>query len=160
MQAGKSAVCKVMLIKAAQKKNQVRRQLKVFFTERDCFTLIRPTHNEKDLQNLSALPQKKLRPQFINLINQLRTRIHTSIPVKKIRNKPITPQGFIQLCNYYIANINSGKLPSLNSHWDNLCISESGRLVRSNYNFLCLEYEGRLKEFVEEKKGKGENINS
>ena len=30
--------------------------------------------------------------------------------------------------------------------------------MRSNYNFLCLEYEGRLKEFVEEKKGKGENI--
>jgi hypothetical protein len=89
----------------------------------------------------------------------LRSRIHTSIPVKKIRNKPITPQGFIELCNYYITNINSGKLPSLNSHWDNLCISESGRLVRSMlFVIFFIEYEGRLREFVEERKLKGEGI--
>ena len=38
-----------------EQKNRVRRLLKMFFRERDCMTLVRPTESEKDIQNLSNI---------------------------------------------------------------------------------------------------------
>ena len=32
-----------------EQKNRIRRQLKMFFRERDCWTLVRPSESEKDL---------------------------------------------------------------------------------------------------------------
>ena len=40
---------------AAERKNQIRKQLRTFFQDRDCFALVRPTEEERDLQNLSTL---------------------------------------------------------------------------------------------------------
>ena len=33
-------------------KNRIRRLIKHFFKDRDCFTLVRPVEEEKELQNL------------------------------------------------------------------------------------------------------------
>lgn len=45
-----------------ENKNRIRRQMKCFFQERDCYTLVRPVENEKDLQNLNQLELDKMRP--------------------------------------------------------------------------------------------------
>ena len=37
---------------AVEAKNRVRRLITSFFQDRDCFTMVRPTENEKDLQYL------------------------------------------------------------------------------------------------------------
>ena len=37
---------------AIEQKNRIRRMIKQFFKDRDCFTMVRPVENEKDLQNL------------------------------------------------------------------------------------------------------------
>lgn len=60
---------------AAERKNQIRKQLRTFFEHRDCFSLVRPTEQERDLQNLSTLPANRLRPEFVKLISQLKTHI-------------------------------------------------------------------------------------
>lgn len=47
---------------AADRKNQIRKQLRTFFSDRDCYALVRPTEQERDLQNLSTVDDAKLRP--------------------------------------------------------------------------------------------------
>jgi len=37
-------------------KNRLRRMICSFFKERDCYTMVRPTEEEKDLQKLNSLP--------------------------------------------------------------------------------------------------------
>ena len=37
---------------AVEQKNRIRRMIQMFFKDRDCFTMVRPVENEKELQNL------------------------------------------------------------------------------------------------------------
>jgi hypothetical protein len=48
-----------------ESKNRVRRIINGFFKEKDCFVMIRPTENEKDLQILNTLPFEYMRPEFV-----------------------------------------------------------------------------------------------
>ena len=47
-----------------EKKNKIRRLIVNFFKDRDCYTMVRPTEEEKDLQNLQLAKDDKLRPEF------------------------------------------------------------------------------------------------
>lgn len=37
---------------AIEKKNKIRKLIRNYFKEKDCFTMVRPTEDEGDLQNL------------------------------------------------------------------------------------------------------------
>ena len=43
-------------------KNRIRKSITTLFPDRECFCLVRPVSNEKQLQNLDALPAAQLRP--------------------------------------------------------------------------------------------------
>ncbi len=45
-------------------KNRIRQSITTLFPDRECFCLVRPVSNEKQLQNLDALPAAQLRPEF------------------------------------------------------------------------------------------------
>ena len=45
-------------------KNRIRQSITTLFPDRECFCLVRPVSNEKQLQNLDALPPAQLRPEF------------------------------------------------------------------------------------------------
>ena len=51
---------------AVQNKNKIRRLITSYFTERDCFTIVRPTEDEKSLQKLEKIPDSAMRPEFTN----------------------------------------------------------------------------------------------
>ena len=36
-----------------------------FFKDRDCYTMVRPTEDEKDLQKLQDLKNENMRPEFV-----------------------------------------------------------------------------------------------
>jgi len=36
-----------------------------FFKDKDCFTLVRPAEEEKNLQNIEKLEDSELRPEFL-----------------------------------------------------------------------------------------------
>jgi hypothetical protein len=67
---------------ATEKKNRIRRLVRNFFPDRDCFTLVRPVEDEQQLQTLSRHNDSNLRPEFTNQIETLRNRI-----LKKVRPK-------------------------------------------------------------------------
>ncbi len=45
-------------------KNAIRENITALFPERECFPLVRPVADEKQLQALDALPPEQLRPEF------------------------------------------------------------------------------------------------
>ena len=45
-------------------KNQIRESIVGLFPERECFALVRPVSDEKQLQALDSLPASQLRPEF------------------------------------------------------------------------------------------------
>ncbi len=58
------------------RKNEIRKLLKMFFKDRDCYTLVRPLTDEKKLRNIDKIPTNELRPEFVNqmeiLVNLVR----------------------------------------------------------------------------------------
>jgi len=54
-----------------QQKNRIRRVIRDFFAERDCVCLVRPTDEEKDLQNLINIKDEDLRPEFISGLHKI-----------------------------------------------------------------------------------------
>jgi hypothetical protein len=116
---------------AAERKNQIRKQLRTFFQERDCFALVRPTEEERDLQNLSMVDDSKLRPEFVALVDGVRRRLTENVKPKRVRGRTLSTEGFIELCQYYTKALVDGKLPTISSHWDNLCLSETHRIFQS-----------------------------
>ena len=49
-----------------ENKNRIRRMIVSFFRDRDCFTMVRPTEDERSLQKLQNLPNENMRPEFVN----------------------------------------------------------------------------------------------
>jgi hypothetical protein len=69
-----------------ESKNKIRRMVKHFFVERDCFTLVRPVETEEQLQQLDTLEEKDFRQEFVEQARRLRERILGRVKVKKLRN--------------------------------------------------------------------------
>ena len=76
----------------------MRKMIKTFFKDRDCFTLIRPFTNEKQLQNNDNIDQ--LRSEFLEQINVLKTKILNKIKPKNLKGKIINGEMYVQIIKY------------------------------------------------------------
>ena len=78
--------------------------------------MIRPSDEEKDLQNLNR-NQLKLKPEFLDQIEELKIFIFNRI--KPLRLGPISIKGqdYLVLINSYLSAINSGSVPTINDAW-------------------------------------------
>ena len=80
-----------------EQKNRIRKLIKSYFKDRDCFTMIRPMLKEKDLQNLDNSGPDRLRPEFLEQILFLRKKILNRVKVKSFKNQPLTGDMYINL---------------------------------------------------------------
>lgn len=80
-----------------EQKNKIRKLIKTYFRDRDCFTMVRPMLKEKDLQNLDNSTPEKLRPEFLEQVLHLRKKILNRVKVKSFKNRPLTPDMYINL---------------------------------------------------------------
>lgn len=69
-----------------QDKVMNRNIIKQNFKNRECYTLVIPTTDEQKLRNLENEPRDTLRPEFMKQVDNLITRLKSTIPVKKINN--------------------------------------------------------------------------
>ena len=124
-----------------EKKNKVRTMLKEIFPERDCFTMVRPLESESDLQNLQSMEFSKLRPEFFNQVLELRKKILKKGKIKKIGNKILNGELYVELIRSYVYAINSGIVPNIENTWISICEKESDKayLYAKNYFSQCLE---------------------
>lgn len=108
-----------------EEKNRIRRLLKTFFKERQCFTMIRPITNEEALQNLEEMEEKDLRQDFLEQVVQLRKKVLHGVKPKLLNGKQLSPNMFITLAESYVTSINKGAVPNIENAWTYICQNES-----------------------------------
>ena len=125
-------------------KNLIRKKIKNYFLERDCFPMVRPVENEKDLQNLMNLKDEEIRPEFITQSNHLREMIYSKVKPKNFGGKILSGEMLIELVESIINSINDGAIPVIENSWkyitNNECIKNIKLLV-DNYCKNIINYQ-------------------
>ena len=125
-------------------KNLIRKKIKSYFLERDCFPMVRPVENEKDLQNLMNLPDECIRPEFITQSNHLRQMIYSKVKPKNFGGKLLSGEMLIELVESIINSINDGAIPVIENSWkyitNNECIKNIKMLV-DYYSKKIVEFQ-------------------
>ena len=125
-----------------EQKNKIRRLLTSFFTERDCFTMVRPVINEEKLRELDKLPLDSLRPQFAEQVLELRKKIVLRARPKIVNGAELSGDNVVELAKTYIAAINDKGVPNIESAWTYLCKAQS----RKAFDKAIEEYENGMRE--------------
>lgn len=132
---------------AIENKNKIRRMIKHFFTDRDCVTLVRPIEDEKQLQNLANLNENELRPEFVNQLKSIQSRIRKVKP-KTLNGKTLNGPMLLQLCKSYVKAINQGTVPCIENAWSYVLKYEADKLIKN----LVDEYINEVRVIVENNK--------
>ena len=126
-------------------KNKIRKLIKSYFKDRDCFTMVRPLTNENQLQNLEELPPEKLRPEFLEEIISLRKKIFSRVKIKTLNNKALNGEMYLNFVKSLINALNSGNVPNIENTWLSMCKVESYKAFEE----AEIIYENYLKENLE-----------
>ena len=135
---------------AIEEKNEVRNLLKTYFKERDCFIMVRPVENENDLQNLQNLPDDKIRKEFLEQSEVLRTKVFKKIKPKTFNGKLLTGSMLMKLIENIINSINEGAIPVIENSWKYVLENE---LLRE-MNLILFNFKEKIRKY------QSENINS
>jgi ABC-type phosphate transport system auxiliary subunit len=128
-----------------ENKNRIRRMIQSFFKERDCFTMIRPLLDEKNLQNLQNMEMDQMRPDFVEQVLNLRKRIMGKARVKTLNGKPLSGFMLASLLQSYVTSINEGAVPNIESAWYYICKTQCSNSLQAAFN----EYEELMKESLQ-----------
>ena len=126
-------------------KNKIRRLIKSYFKDRDCFTMVRPLTNENQLQSLEDLPPEKLRHEFLEQIIGLRKKVLGRVKVKTMNGKALNSDMYLNLVKGLIGALNSGNVPNIENTWLSMCKVESYKAFEEAEQI----YEKILKEKLE-----------
>ena len=100
-----------------KKKNEIRKLLKIFFKERDCYTLIRPVDDEKKLRTIDKIPVSDIRPEFMEQMNDLVKKIYSVVRPKVVQGSFLNGKTYISLVKMYIESLNNNALPDVKTSW-------------------------------------------
>lgn len=114
----------------AEEKNRVRRLLKEFFVERECFMMVRPVKGEESLQNLEEKEFEELRYEFVEQVLDLRKKMLNGVKPKMMNGKILTGEMLATLLESYIGAMNKGAMPSIESAWSYICKNECTRALQ------------------------------
>lgn len=119
-----------------EQKNRIRRYIKHFFKERDCFPLIRPSEQEEVLQALDTASDDVLRPDFVTQMVALRKFVMRKAKLKLLNGKKVTGDMLGSLATAYVQAINTGSVPNIDNAWNYMCKSECERLTQASVSEL------------------------
>jgi chromosome segregation ATPase len=125
---------------SAEQKNRIRRMLRCFFKERDCCTIVRPSTQEEDLQNLEEKDFDSLRDEFKTQIKQLKSKVMKRIKPKTIMNgQKLSGTMFADLVISYVTAINKGAVPNIENAWTYISKGECQKALEKSYDSFCEE---------------------
>ena len=127
-----------------EEKNLVRKMIKTYFLERDCFPMVRPVENERDLQKLMTLSDDKIRPEFLRQSEMLRNKIYMKIKPKNFNGKLLSGQMLINLLESIIEAINEGAIPVIENSWKYITNNECLKSIRENVEYfkkIIMDYQ-------------------
>lgn len=99
-------------------RDDVRRLIRHYFSDRNCRTLVRPVTDENDLRHLDTKPNKSLRREFVRDMESVRDLIVSSAPHKQVNAGRISGTIYIALCESIIQSINDGHAPAVADTWN------------------------------------------
>ncbi|CAD8144554.1 unnamed protein product [Paramecium octaurelia] len=129
-----------------ENKNKIRRHISQFFAERDCITLVRPTEDEKALQELSSVKFEELRVEFQEQVLALRKKLSFKVQFKQYKGKAITPFTFIEMSKYFVDAINEGSLPEIATQWQMIQEQEFEYHINTQIEY----YKQAIEEFFQD----------
>lgn len=132
----------------AESSIKTRENILNFFKMRDCITLIRPVNNEADLRNIQHLNDIDIRPGFLKQLHSIRDKIYRECNQKIINGVGLNMVMFLSFLNQFVESFNSGKMPAIQSAWENLLESE----CMENYEQAVNLYESELYNYQNENK--------
>lgn len=125
-------------------KNEIRESIRALFPDRECFTLVRPLNNEKDLQSLDQIPVspidnpfsfifissmqislivvyelqlERMRPEFRAGLDALTKFVFERTKPKQLGSTVMTGPILAGLTQSFLDAINSGAVPTISSSW-------------------------------------------
>ena len=131
-----------------ENKENVRSTIKTYFKSRGCLVMVRPSNKESDLQNLDNIQDENLRPEFLSQVLTLRKKLFTNCKPKTFKGIKLNHESYLTIIKDYIDIMNSGKLPSIESIWNNLCRYETQKASDEAVGV----YEEFLKENLNKKR--------
>ena len=131
-------------------KNRVRKLIRTYFPERDCFTMVRPVENEKDLQNLEYLSDQELRTVFLEQAQIFRDKIMNITTPKTFHKKLLSGAMLLELIENILDTINSGSIPIIENSWKYVIQNEA---IKST-DYFFNQFSKEIREFREKNKNK------
>ncbi|GLJ14197.1 hypothetical protein SUGI_0227810 [Cryptomeria japonica] len=119
-------------------KNEIRESIRALFPDRECFTLVRPLNNEKDLQRLDQIPLDKLRPEFRAGLDALTKFVFERTRPKQVGSTIMTGPILAGLTQSFLDAINAGAVPTIATSWQSV---EEGECRRA-YELAIEAYAG------------------
>lgn len=112
-------------------KNEIRESIRALFPERDCFTLVRPLNNEKDLQRLDQISMEKLRPEFRAGLDALTKFVLERTRPKQVGATVMTGPILAGLTQSFLDALNAGAVPTIATSWQSVEEAECRRAYDS-----------------------------
>ncbi|KAI5059872.1 hypothetical protein GOP47_0024292 [Adiantum capillus-veneris] len=113
--------------KAIAAKNEIRESIRALFPDRECFTLVRPLNEERDLQRLDKIPLEKMRPEFRNGLETLTRFIFERTRPKHLGSTIMTGPLLAGLTQSFLDALNAGAVPTIATSWQNVEENECRR---------------------------------
>ncbi|KAG2617549.1 hypothetical protein PVAP13_3NG181822 [Panicum virgatum] len=129
-------------------KNAIRESIRALFPDRECFTLVRPVNNEKDLQRLDQLPLSNFRPEFRSGLDAFTRFVLDRTRPKQLGASTMTGPILAGLTQSFLDAINSGAVPIISSSWKSVEEAECRRAYDSavdTYN-SCFDRKKQIEE--------------
>ncbi|CAG9467408.1 unnamed protein product [Pedinophyceae sp. YPF-701] len=114
---------------AVASKNRIRDSIRALFPDRDCFTLVRPVSDERKLTKLEQMDTRDLRPEFLAGMEHLTQLIFDRARPKHVGNAAVSGGVLAGLTEAYVAAINDGAVPTIQSAWQSVAESECARAL-------------------------------
>ena len=111
------------------KKNEIRKTISSFFTDRDCFTLVRPINDEAKIAHIEDLNYTDLRPDFTKGMDTLISKIFNKLKGKIINGTPVTGNIYLSLAIDYVASMNDNDTPTILPTLERVLMAEARKLT-------------------------------
>ncbi|KAG2261892.1 hypothetical protein Bca52824_068971 [Brassica carinata] len=138
-------------------KNEIRDSIRALFPDRECFALVRPLTNEKDLQRLDQIPLEDLRGEFAAGLDALTKFVFEKTRPKQVAGTVMTGPILAAITQSYLDALNNGAVPTITSSWQSVEETECRRAYDSGIEAYMAAFdqskapeEGVLREEHEE----------
>ncbi|XP_010518777.1 PREDICTED: guanylate-binding protein 1 isoform X2 [Tarenaya hassleriana] len=138
-------------------KNEIRDSIQALFPDRECFTLVRPLSNERELQRLDQISLDKLRPEFRAGLDALTKFVFERTRPKQVGPTVMTGPILVGVTQSYLDALNKGAVPTITSSWQSVEEAECRRAYDSGAEAYMSAFdrskppeEGMLREAHEE----------